>query len=155
MHNPEFVLEKDTHKLFWDLAIQTDHLILVRQPELVRQQKKRTCRMVDLAVLADHRVKLNEGKKERYIPGPCKRMEKKTMECEGDSDTNCNWCAWYSHQRIGTETGGVRINRTNGDHPNYSIADSSQNAKKSSGDLRRLAVTHSSVKPSANSHIRK
>ena len=27
------------------------------------------------------------------------------MEYESDSDTNCNWRAWYSHQRIGTGTG--------------------------------------------------
>ena len=28
-----------------------------------------------------------------------------------------------------------------GDHPNYSIVDNSQNTEKSPGDLRRLAVT--------------
>ena len=30
MHNPEPVLENDTHKLLWDFDIQTDHLILAR-----------------------------------------------------------------------------------------------------------------------------
>ena len=29
----------------------------------------------------------------------------KTMEHKSDSDTNCNWCACYSYQKIGTGTG--------------------------------------------------
>ena len=29
------------------------------------------------------------------------------MKHESDGDTNCNWCAWYSHQRFGTGTGGL------------------------------------------------
>ena len=33
-----------------------------------QQQKKRTCRIVDFAVLADHRVKLKESeKKDKYL----------------------------------------------------------------------------------------
>ena len=31
------------------------------------------------------------------------------MEQECDSDTNCNWCSWYSHQRIDIGTRGVEI----------------------------------------------
>ena len=34
-----------------------------------------------------------------------KRFEK-TVEHESDDYTNWNWCSWYSHQRIGTRTGG-------------------------------------------------
>ena len=30
------------------------------------------------------------------------------MERESNGDTNCNWCVWYSHQRIGKERGGLR-----------------------------------------------
>ena len=29
------------------------------------------------------------------------------MEHENDGNTNCNWCTWYSHQRIGTGSGGL------------------------------------------------
>ena len=43
------------------------------------------------------------------------------MKQEGDGDTNCNCCAWYSHQKIGTGTEGLRNKRTCGDHPNNSI----------------------------------
>ena len=35
MHNPESVLENETHKLPWDFEIQMDHLISVRQPDIV------------------------------------------------------------------------------------------------------------------------
>ena len=62
------------------------------------------------------------------------------MEHESDGDTNCNWCFWYSHQRIGIETGGLGNKRTSGDHPNYSFIEIGQNAEKSPGDLIRLSV---------------
>ena len=45
MQNLEYVLEKETHKLLWDFAMQTDHLILVRRQDLVivnnKKKKKR------------------------------------------------------------------------------------------------------------------
>ena len=58
MHNPATVLENDTHKLLWDFDKQTDHLISARRPELIviNKKKKRTCKTVDFAVPADHRI---------------------------------------------------------------------------------------------------
>ena len=69
MHNPASVLETETHKLLRDFDIQTDHLILARWPDLIIiNQKKRTCKIVDFAVPADHRVKLKENeKKDKYL----------------------------------------------------------------------------------------
>ena len=64
------------------------------------------------------------------------------MEYESGSDSDCNWHTWYSHKGIGKETGRLGNKRTNGDHPNYSIIKNT----KSLGDLRRLAVTQTSVK---------
>ena len=65
MHNQESVLENETHKLLWDFDIQTDHLISARRPDLIiinkrkkKKKRRRTCRIVDFAVPADHRVKL-------------------------------------------------------------------------------------------------
>ena len=89
MHNPAPVLENDTHKLLWDFDIQTDHLISAQRPDLIiikKKKKKKICKIVDFAVLAEHRIKLK----------PCKRIEK-TMEHEGDNYTNCDWCFWYSN----------------------------------------------------------
>ena len=69
----------------------------------------------------------------------------KTMEHESDGDISCNWCDQYSHQRIGTGTGGVGIKRTSGNHSNNSIVEIGQNTEKSAGDLRKLAVTQTPV----------
>ena len=75
---------------------------------------------MDFTVPADLRVKPKEIE-ERYAPKPCWRNEK-TMEQESDGDTHCNWCAQYSHQRIG----GLENKKTSGDHPNYCIVEFGQ-----------------------------
>ena len=74
MHNPAPVLENATHKLLWDFNIQTDHLIPARRPDLIiinkqkKKKKKRTCKIVDFAVPADHRIKLKEyEKRDKYL----------------------------------------------------------------------------------------
>ena len=41
MHNPEPVLENDTHKLLWDFDTQTDNLISARRPDLIIINKKK------------------------------------------------------------------------------------------------------------------
>ena len=56
---------------------------------------------MDLAVPADHRVKLKEReKKDKYLD---LARGLKTVEHECDVYTNCNSCSWYSHQRINKE----------------------------------------------------
>ena len=65
------------------------------------------------------------------------------MEHESDGDTYCNWCSWYSHQRIATGTGVLGNKRVSGD---YSFIKIDQNSEKSPGDLRRLAVTQTPVR---------
>ena len=40
IHNPESVIENDTHKLLWDFDIQTDHLISARRPDFIIINKK-------------------------------------------------------------------------------------------------------------------
>ena len=69
MHNPAPVLENDTHKLLRDFDIQTDHLISARRPDLIiLNKKKKICKIVDFAVLADHRIKLKEcEKRNKYL----------------------------------------------------------------------------------------
>ena len=69
MHNPAPVLKNDSHKLLWDINIQTDHLIPARRPDLIIINiKKRTCKIVDFAVPADYRIKLKEcEKKDKYL----------------------------------------------------------------------------------------
>ena len=70
MYNPAPVLENATHKLQWDFDIQTDILIPARKPDLIiiNKKKKRTCKTVDFAVLADHRIKVKEcEKRDKYF----------------------------------------------------------------------------------------
>ena len=84
------------------------------------------------AVQVDHRVKLKVS--EKYFD--LARELKKTVEIESNVNTNCNWCSWYSHQRIEKRTGGLGNNETNGDYPNYSIIEIGQNTEKIPEDLR-------------------
>ena len=53
------------HKLQWDFNRQTNHLISARRPDLIviNKRKRRTCKNVDFAVPADHRIKLEESEK--------------------------------------------------------------------------------------------
>ena len=91
MQNPAPVLENATHKLLWNFNIQTDHLIPARRTDLIiiKKKKKRTCKIVDFAVPADHRIKLKEfEKKDKYLD--LARELKKTVEHAGDNYTNCN-----------------------------------------------------------------
>ena len=102
MHNPAPVLENAMHKLLWDFNIQTDHLIPVRRPDLIiinqkkKKKEKKTCKIVDFAVPADHRIKLKECEKEdKYLD--LAREFKKTVKHAGDNYISCNWCIWNSY----------------------------------------------------------
>ena len=93
MHNPASVLENDTHKLRCDFDIQTDHLISARRPDLIVifTQKKGTCKIVDFAVPADHRIKLKENEKnDKHLD--IAREFFKNMKHESDDYTNRDWC---------------------------------------------------------------
>ena len=100
MHNPAPVLENATHKLLWDFNIQTDHLIPARRPDLIIINKiKRTCKIIDFAVPADHRIKLKESeKKDKYLD--LARELKKRWKMQVTIISNCNWCVWNSNSGI-------------------------------------------------------
>ena len=56
MHNQASVQENDTQKILLDFDLHTYPLISVRRPDLIIiNKKKRTCKIVDFAVSADHR----------------------------------------------------------------------------------------------------
>ena len=111
----------------------------------LKRSQTTNCKIVDLAVPADHRVELKESeKKNKYLD--LLRELKNTLEHESDVYSNYNWSSWYSHQRIDIRTGGIGNNRTSGDYPNYFIIDIGQNTVKSSGDLGRVIVTQTPVK---------
>ena len=91
----------------WDSKIQKYHLIATRRPDLVivtppppkKKWKKRKCRMMEFAVVTDHKVRVKENeKRDKYLV--VARELEKTMGDEGDSETNCNWCTWNDSQRL-------------------------------------------------------
>ena len=112
---------------------------------MVITNKKRTCEIVNFALPADHRVKLVDSKmKDKYLE--LVREFKNSLEQESDGDTDCEWCAWYSHQRIDKGTRGHGNKRTSGNHPKYYVTSNGQNTEKSPRDLTSLAVTQTPVK---------
>ena len=140
MHNPALVLENDTHKLLWDFNIQMDHLILARRPDLIIiNKKKRICKIVAFAVPVDHRINLKEcEKKDKYLD---LARELKKMWNMKVTIVPIVICASGTIRH-----GGLGSWQTGRDYPNDSIAEKSQNPKTSPGDLRRFAVTQTSVK---------
>ena len=98
MHNLEYVLENEMYKGLWDFEIQTDHLISTRQTYRVIVNKRKE------KVPSDLRVKLKESEK-RYKYLNLAWELKKTVEYEGDGDTDYNWYTQKSLQKIGKATG--------------------------------------------------
>ena len=74
------------------------------------------------AVRTNHGVKLKESKKKDMYLDLASEL-KKAMEHESVDDSNCSWCARYSHQRIDKGTGRLGNKRTGGDHPNYNTVE--------------------------------
>ena len=119
---------------------------MARRPDLVTvyTKKKRTCCIADFAVPADRRMKIKESKKrDKYFD--LAREMKKTVEQEGDVDSNFSWCIWDNPQSFDKRTGRLRNKRTSRDHPDYSIIKIGQNTEKNPGDLRRFAVSQTPV----------
>ena len=95
-------MENDMHTLIWYFYIETDQLISTRRPDLMI--KKRTCKLLDFAVVPNHRVKLKESE-EKNIYLDLARELKKLRNMIYNNYTNSNWCFWYSHRRIDKGTG--------------------------------------------------
>ena len=95
MHNPESVLENETHIVLRDFKIQTDNLISVRGPDWETVNEKENLLNSGLCHLGRLRSKFLKKRKERKIPRP---RTKKTME-HSDGNTNSNWFTWNNPQK--------------------------------------------------------
>ena len=62
------------------------------------------------------------------------------MKSVVDGDTNCSWCTWNGHQRIGKRIETVENRRKILVHSDYSIAEIDQHTEKSPADVKRLAA---------------
>ena len=77
IHNLAAVQENDAYKLLWDFNIRTDHLIPARRPDLIIiNKKKRIYKIVDFAVLVDHRINLKECAKKDKYPDLARELKK-------------------------------------------------------------------------------
>ena len=79
------------------------------QSKLINK-KKRTCYLKEIIISVDHKVRIKEKEKNGQILGSCEKAEK-SMEYEGEGDTNCGWSLWNAPQRYGKGT--VRIGNQN------------------------------------------
>ena len=62
------ILKNEKHKSLMDFEIQTDHLILVRRPDLGITIMKENLLYSGFAILADHRLKIQENeKRDKYL----------------------------------------------------------------------------------------
>ena len=96
MHNLTAVLENDTQTPMGLWHTNGSPNLGQKTRTYSNQQKKRTCKIVDFAVSADHRIKLKESvKKDKYLD--LAREFKKSMEHEGDDYINRDWCFRYSN----------------------------------------------------------
>ena len=152
MHN----LENDTHKLSWRMIHINFYGTLPynigqktrpydNQKRKKNGKKRRTCKIVDFAVLDDHRITLKESEKKDKFLNLAWEL-KKTVEHESDNYTKHDWCIWYCYQMIIKGIGRLGNKKTTGDRPNYYIIGNDQNTDKSPGELRRLAITQTPLK---------
>ena len=70
MQNPEFLLEIETHKPFWNFVIQTDHLISARRADLTildKKKKKKKKNLPNIGLCSPCRLqsKIKRKRKER------------------------------------------------------------------------------------------
>ena len=102
-----------------------------------QQQKRKTCRIVDLAVPTDHWLELKESKKRDNTYILQKNWKKRNMNLIviqiviGVLGT------------LNKETEGLGNKKTSGEHPHCSIVDIGQNTKKNPGELKSLVFTQS------------
>ena len=140
MHYPVLVLENETRKHLWDFNIQTDHQIPARRPDLImiNKKKKRTCKIVDFAVPADHRINLKECEK-KYKYFDLARVLKKLWNMKVTIISIV--IGALGTIKIIKRPGELGSWRKDRDYPNDGITENGQNPETSPGDLRRLAVT--------------
>ena len=71
IHNPEFITGNKTHKILWYFNIQTDHLMLIRWPDVViDNNKKRSSWIADFDDPTDH-SNTERILKQWWVPSPC------------------------------------------------------------------------------------
>ena len=85
----------------WHFDNSADHWAKIKEK---RKDRQKNWHFVDFDIPADHWAKIKEKRKDRQILWSCQRAEKVRVH-EGDGNTNCSWCTWNGHERLGKKTG--------------------------------------------------
>ena len=101
---------------------------------------------MDFAIPTDNRVKIKESKNGNKYLDLARELRKLRNMRVTDGDATCNWNTWNNPPMFLKEVTRVGNQRTNRDHIDNSILEICQNPEKSTGNLRRLAVTQTPVK---------
>ena len=140
MHKPESIQVNEMHKILWD------HLILARRPDLVIINKKKEN-------LLSSGFCCPSGPLSEY-----QRMQKRDKYLDLARELRKLWNMVVTviptvigalgtvPQRLEKKAERVGNQRTNWDYPDNSIVKIGLNNEKSTGDLRRLAVTWTPAK---------
>ena len=143
---PKFLKESNRHK---DTCYCSDSSERPSANSCVKYQNNNNKnnnnnKLVNFAIPSDHRVKLKEReKKDEYLN--LARNLKKLLNMKMKilpiviSALGTVTKDWQKNRGLGNK-------RTRGDNPNYSLVEIGQNTEKSTGDLRRLAVTQTPMK---------
>ena len=67
-HQPDTVINTDTHTVIWDMAVHTDRHIGANRPDIIIKDKvNSTCKLIDMTVPCDRNVSIKEmEKKSKY-----------------------------------------------------------------------------------------
>ena len=110
---------------------------------------------MNFAVSVDHRVKLKESEKRDKYLHLGRELDKKNYGIEKVTVIPIVTAVLgETHKRFGTVTGRLGRYRTSRAHLGYSNYNVHQNTEKGPADLRILAVTQTSEKPSANADVK-
>ena len=91
MHKPESALENERHKILWDVAKKMYRQIPTwRDLMLINKKKNKHLLSNGFCRSGSPQIENKRKRKERQILGPCQRT-KKTVEHEGDDDSNYRW----------------------------------------------------------------
>ena len=136
MYKPESVIENKPYKILWNFEIQTDHLILARRlNQVLINEKKRNCQLVNFSVPLDHNMKIKGSKKiDKYLDLTRKLKKLWNMEVTVIWIVVCALGMFPKSLENILGGGGTGDQRKNRDHPDHGAV----RILKNPGDLSRL-----------------
>jgi len=96
---PKSVCEEGDVTLLWNQAVHTDREITANRPDIIiKNQKEKTCTLIDVAVPADRNVVQKKRKKvkiQEFMYRDKTNVEPEMYDC-----TSNNWRHWNSKEKL-------------------------------------------------------